>query len=230
MKLIKRYLKKSNRETEMTSEISTLLETTPVVPLIQANDPAEAVKIARALAKGGLKVVEVVLRTPAALECLRAIAAEVNEVIAGAGTVLTATQAEAVVEAGAKFIVSPGLDEGVVAVAKDSNLPIYAGVSTATEVQRAHNLGLTAVKFFPASLAGGIPMLKALSSVFRDMRFMPTGGVSAANLPDFLAVPSVLACGGSWITPAGAIAAGNYDAVTKLAHEAANIAQKARSK
>lgn len=213
----------------MTSQISSLLETTPVVPLIQSNDPAEAIKIARALAKGGLKVVEVVLRTDAALECLRAIAAEVDEVIPGAGTVLTAAHAEAVVEAGAKFIVSPGLDEGVVAVAKAAGLPIYAGVSTATEVQRAYNLGLKAVKFFPASLAGGIPMLKALSSVFRDMRFMPTGGVSAANLPEFLAVPSVLACGGSWITPADAIAAGDYETVTRLAREAANIAQAARS-
>lgn len=214
----------------MTSQISALLEATPVVPLIQANDPAEAIKIARALAEGGLTVVEVVLRTDAALECLRAIASEVDEVIPGAGTVLNTAQAEAVVEAGAKFIVSPGLDEGVVAVAKAADLPIYAGVSTATEVQHAHNLGLSTVKFFPASLAGGIPMLKALSSVFRDMRFMPTGGVSAANLPDFLAVPSVLACGGSWITPADAIAAGDFEAVTKLAREAANIAQAARSK
>lgn len=214
----------------MTTQISPLLEATPVVPLIQANDPAVAVKIARALAEGGLKVVEVVLRTSAALDCLRAIAAEVDEVIPGAGTVLTAAQAEAVIEAGAKFIVSPGLDEGVVAVAKAADLPIYAGVSTATEVQHAHNLGLNVVKFFPASLAGGIPMLKALSSVFRDMHFMPTGGVSAANLPDFLALPSVIACGGSWITPADAIAAGDFETVTRLAQEAVNIAQTARSK
>ncbi len=215
---------------KVTSHISALLEATPVVPLIQTNDPVVAVKIARALAAGGLTVVEIVLRTPAALECLRAIAQEVDEVIAGAGTVLSAAQAEAVVEAGAKFIVSPGLDEGVVAVAKASDLPIYAGASTATEVQRAHNMGLKAVKFFPASLAGGIPMLKALASVFGDMRFMPTGGVSAANLTEFLAVPSVLACGGSWITPADAIAAGDFKAVTKLAREAAAIAQAARTK
>lgn len=214
----------------MTTQISPLLEATPVVPLIQSNDPEVAVKIARALAKGGLKVVEIVLRTTEALECLRAIAAEVDEVIPGAGTVLTAAQAEAVVEAGAKFIVSPGLDDGVYSVAKAVDLPLYAGVSTATEVQRAHNLGLKVVKFFPASLVGGIPMLKALSSVFGDMRFMPTGGVSAANLPDFLALPSVLACGGSWITPADAIAAGDFKAVTKLAREAANIAQVVRSK
>ena len=213
----------------MTPQISTLLEATSVVPLIQANDPAVAVKIARALAAGGLTVVEVVLRTTEALDCLRAIAAEVDEVIPGAGTVLTAAQATDVIEAGAKFIVSPGLDDGVVKVAHAVDLPIYAGVATATEVQRAHNLGLKAVKFFPASLAGGIPMLKALSSVFGDMRFMPTGGVSATNLPNFLAVPSVLACGGSWITPADAIAAGDYEAITRLAQQAVNIAQTARN-
>ena len=213
----------------MTAQISKLLESTPVVPLIQADDPLVAIKIARALAKGGLTVVEVVLRTDTALDCLRAIASEVNEVIAGAGTVLNAAQAESVVDAGAKFIVSPGLDEDVVAVAKATGLPLYAGISTATEVQRAHNLGLKAVKFFPASLSGGVPMLKALSSVFRNMRFMPTGGVSAANLPEYLAVPAVLACGGSWITPTHTIAAGDFDTITKLAREAANIAQAARS-
>lgn len=212
----------------MSAQISDFLQTTPVVPLIQANDPDIAVKTARALAAGGLMVVEVVLRTDAALECLRAIASEVDDVIPGAGTVLSAAQAESVVEAGAKFIVSPGLDEGVVEVAKDAGLPIYAGVASATELQRAHNLGLDVVKFFPASLAGGIPMLKALSSVFRQMSFMPTGGISATNLPDYLALPSVLACGGSWITPAKAIAAGDFETVTRLAREAANIAQSAR--
>lgn len=214
----------------MATPIETLLETISIVPLIQADNPAIAVEIARALAKGGLKVVEVVLRTDAALECLRTIASEVHEVIPGAGTVLSATQAEAVVEAGAKFIVSPGLDEGVFAVARAAGLPLYAGISTATEAQRAYNLGLTAVKFFPASLSGGIPMLRALSSVFRDMRFMPTGGVSAANLPEFLNVPSVIACGGSWITPANAIATGDFETVTRLAREAVNIAHTARSK
>lgn len=214
----------------MTSQISGLLATTPVVPLIQADDPAVAVKIAKALAKGGLTVVEVVLRTSSALECLEAVASEVAEVTPGAGTVLNDGQAKEAVAAGAKFIVSPGLDEGVVSVAGASGLPLYAGVSTATEVQRAYNLGLKAVKFFPASLAGGIPMLKALSSVFRDMAFMPTGGVSVQNLTDYLALPSVLACGGSWITPAEAIAAGDYETVTKLAREAARIAQSTRKK
>ena len=149
--------------------------------------------------------------------------------IAGAGTVLSAKQAEAALANGAKFIVSPGLDDGVVAVAKEHSVPVYPGIMTPSELQHAFNLGLDTVKFFPASIAGGIPALKALSSVFRTMRFMPTGGVSPGNLADFLAVPAVLACGGSWLTPKDAIDAGNYQAITDLAAAALEIANKARS-
>lgn len=205
-------------------DINTTLRAAPVVPLVQADDPAVAVQISRALAAGGLTVAEVVLRTDRALECLQAVAEEVPEMVAGAGTVLTADQANAAVDAGAKFIVSPGLDEGVVATAKERGVPIYPGIVTPGELQHAHNLGLDVVKFFPASLAGGVPMLKALSSVFRHMRFMPTGGVSPGNLAEYLAVPAVLACGGSWLTPAAAIAVGDYEQITKLAREALAIA------
>jgi 2-dehydro-3-deoxyphosphogluconate aldolase/(4S)-4-hydroxy-2-oxoglutarate aldolase len=151
------------------------------------------------------------------------------DVIAGAGTVLSAAQAEAALANGAKFIVSPGLDDGVVAVAKAHDVPIYPGIMTPGELQRAFNLGLNTVKFFPASIAGGVPALKAFSSVFRTMQFMPTGGVSPGNLADFLAIPAVLACGGSWLTPKDAIDAGNYDEITKLAAAALAIAVKARS-
>ncbi|MFK7956906.1 MAG: bifunctional 4-hydroxy-2-oxoglutarate aldolase/2-dehydro-3-deoxy-phosphogluconate aldolase [Lysobacterales bacterium] len=204
------------------------LKQNPVVPLVQADDPAVAVEISRALARGGLKVAEVVFRTDSALECLQAVANDVPETIAGAGTVLTAAQATAALEHGAQFIVSPGLDEGVVAVAKEHGVPIYPGTMTPSEVQRAVNLGLDAVKFFPASIAGGVPALKALSSVFRSMKFMPTGGVSPGNLADFLSIPAVLACGGSWLTPADAIKAGNYEQITTLATDALNIAHAAR--
>jgi 2-dehydro-3-deoxyphosphogluconate aldolase/(4S)-4-hydroxy-2-oxoglutarate aldolase len=210
-------------------DINALLEQNPVVPLVQADDPEIAVKTSRALAAGGLSVVEVVFRTDRALECLQAVADEVPEIVAGAGTVLTAKQAEAAMKSGAKFIVSPGLDDGVVAVAKEHGVPIYPGVMTPGEVQHAYNLGLDTVKFFPASIAGGVPALKALSSVFRTMRFMPTGGVSPGNLADFLAVPAVLACGGSWLTPKDAIDAGNYDEVTRLAAAAVEIVKQARS-
>ena len=212
----------------MTVELGKILESTPVVPLVQADDPATAVATARALAAGGLSVVEVVFRTERALDCLQAVAAEVPQMVAGAGTVLNAAQAESAFAAGARFIVSPGLDEDVVAAAQQRDAPVYPGVYTPTEVQRAQNLGLHVVKFFPASIAGGIPALKALSSVFRGMRFMPTGGVSATNLADYLAVPAVLACGGSWLTPADAVAAGDYDKLTALAREAVAIASAAK--
>lgn len=212
----------------MSSEIEKRLRAVPVVPLIQPDDPRIAVKTAQALVDGGLTIVEVVLRSEEALQCLREINDSVPDAISGAGTVLNAEQAQAAVQAGARFIVSPGLDDGVVEVARKNKLPVYPGVATATELQRARHMGLRTVKFFPASLAGGPAMLKALSSVFRDMSFVPTGGVSAANLADYLAVPSVIACGGSWLTPITEIDSGNFDAVTVLAGEAASIAAVAR--
>jgi 2-dehydro-3-deoxyphosphogluconate aldolase/(4S)-4-hydroxy-2-oxoglutarate aldolase len=212
----------------MTDSLERRLESMPVVPLVQASDPAVAVAVSRALAEGGLTVVEVVLRTPEALACLEKVATSVPEAITGAGTVLSPVQAEAAVSAGAKFIVSPGLDDDVVGIANKNALPVFPGIATASEAQHAWNLGLRAVKFFPAGQAGGIAMLKALSAVFRDMRFMPTGGVSANNLADFLAVPSVLACGGSWLTPASAVSQGNYQEITRLAAEAVEIANAAR--
>ena len=212
----------------MTEEVNELLRAAPVVPLLQAENPGMAVEISRALLAGGLSVVEVVLRTEGALECLKEVSTQVPDAIAGAGTVLSAEQAGAAIDAGARFIVSPGLDDGVVAMARQRGVPVYPGIVTPSELQRAFNLGLEVVKFFPASIAGGIPALKALSSVFRNMRFMPTGGVSPGNLGDFLQVPAVLACGGSWLTPADAIAADNYDKITTLAEEALQIAAQAR--
>lgn len=200
----------------------------PIVPLIQTDDAKTAVVTAAALMEGGLSVLEVVLRTPEAMTCLRRVVESVPGAIVGAGTVLNADQATDVIEAGAAFVVSPGLDEAVVDIARSAGLPVFPGIATATELQRAWNLGVDAVKFFPAGQAGGVPMLKALGSVFKSVRFMPTGGISAANLADYLAVPSVLACGGSWLTPADEIAAGNLEAVTRLAHEALTIARDVR--
>jgi 2-dehydro-3-deoxyphosphogluconate aldolase/(4S)-4-hydroxy-2-oxoglutarate aldolase len=196
-----------------------------VVPLVQAETPETAIRISEALVAGGLSIVEVVLRTDEALRCLHAVSEGVPEAIVGAGTVLTKAQAEAAVSAGARFIVSPGLDDAVVAVAKAHGLPVFPGVATASEVQRAFNLGLRTVKFFPAGAAGGTAMIKALASAFREMKFMPTGGVSAANLAEYLAVPSVVACGGSWLTPTEAIRTGDYGKITTLAAEAAAIAR-----
>ncbi len=206
------------------SDLISRLAKAPIVPLVQADDPEVAIATARALAEGGLTVIEVVLRTSAALECLQAICGLDDDLIVGAGTVLSPSQATTVLEQGAKFIVSPGLDETIVGIAQENDVPVFPGVMTPSEAMTARNLGVGVVKFFPASIAGGIPALKALGSVFRDLKFMPTGGVSAGNLADFLALKSVAACGGSWLTPAAAIAEGNYDEVTRLAREAVEIA------
>jgi len=221
MKLIKQ------RE-NVSIDIDKTLQAVPVVPLVQSGDPASAVHISRALAAGGLAVAEVVLRTDRALECLRAVADEVPQMIVGAGTVLSAEQAKASVDAGAQFIVSPGFDDRVIAVAKEHGVPVYPGIVSPSELQRAYNLSLDTVKFFPASIAGGVPAIKALASVFRTMRFMPTGGISPGNLAEYLKVPAVLACGGSWLTPADAIASGDFEKITTLAQEAVQIAARAR--
>jgi 2-dehydro-3-deoxyphosphogluconate aldolase/(4S)-4-hydroxy-2-oxoglutarate aldolase len=204
--------------------VSARLASIRVVPLVKADDPRTAVRVSQALAAGGLTVVEIVFRTDRALECLQAVADEVPAMTAGAGTVLSARQAEQALAHGARFIVSPGLDEGVIDVARNNDVEVFPGIATATELQRAHNLGLQVVKFFPASIAGGIPAIKALASVFRAMKFMPTGGISAGNLAEYLAVPAVLACGGSWLTPDDVVGAGRFDEVTRLAEEAVAIA------
>ena len=204
------------------------LESTPVIPLIQAEDTGVAINIANALKAGGLTTLEVVLRTDAAMTCMQAIAEEVDGVTVGAGTVLTPAQVNEAADCGAQFIVSPGLNDDVVAASKDRGLEIYPGTATPSEVQLAWNLGLKTVKFFPAGLAGGVPMLKALSSVFRQMSFMPTGGVSASTLKSFLEVPAVVACGGSWLTPQAEIDAGNFDAITTLAREALSLVSEVR--
>ncbi|WP_108788376.1 bifunctional 4-hydroxy-2-oxoglutarate aldolase/2-dehydro-3-deoxy-phosphogluconate aldolase [Erythrobacter sp. Alg231-14] len=212
----------------MSKELSHRLAAAPVVPLIGENDAARAVKTAQALADGGLSVIEVVLRSSDAQKGMEAILAETEGLIVGAGTVLTLDQAKSVVASGAQFIVSPGLVDEIALYCIEEGIPFFPGTMTAGEVQRAYALGLREVKFFPASLAGGVPMLKAFSSVFREMRFMPTGGVSAGNLSEFLSLPSVLACGGSWLTPKEAVASGDYSQITNLAKEAVAIAKSAR--
>lgn len=208
----------------MSENLIKTLEAKRVVPLVQSENVDTALRISEALLEGGLDVLEVVLRTDVALDCLEAIANEFPHAHVGAGTVLSAEQSQDVIRRGANFIVSPGLDPASVKVANDAGIPILPGISTATELQQAWNMGLRTVKLFPASLVGGPKILKALSSVFRDVRFMPTGGVSPTNLHEYLAVPAVLACGGSWLTPEDAIAAGDFGAITQLAKDAIAIA------
>ncbi|MDA8887700.1 bifunctional 4-hydroxy-2-oxoglutarate aldolase/2-dehydro-3-deoxy-phosphogluconate aldolase [Hellea sp.] len=213
----------------MSDKLISTLRKSPIVPLVQSNDPEVALETARALMLGGINVIEVVLRTTEALASLQKIAKELPLVSVGAGTVLNANQAEKAIDHGAKFIVSPGLNENVVSVSVANNMPVLPGVATATELQKAWNMDLRTVKFFPAGLAGGPKMLKALSSVFKDMEFMPTGGVNAATLANYLSVPAVLACGGSWLTPNDAIALRDFETITTLAKEALSIAAQARS-
>ena len=213
----------------MSDKLISTLRKSPIVPLVQSNDPEVALETARALMLGGINVIEVVLRTTEALASLQKIAKELPLVSVGAGTVLNANQAEKAIDHGAKFIVSPGLNENVVSVSVANNMPVLPGVATATELQKAWNMDLRTVKFFPAGLAGGPKMLKALSSVFKDMEFMPTGGVNAATLANYLSVPAVLACGGSWLTPNDAVALRDFETITTLAKEALSIAAQARS-
>ncbi len=215
-------------ELSIAAKLDQRLEKAPVVPLVVPADPQSSIETARALVAGGLTVIEVVLRTTAAMEALEQIVSAVPEATIGAGTVLSDQQARDVLQAGAQFIVSPGLYAPVVQVAQAAKVPVFPGVATASEAQNAWNMGLRTLKFFPASLAGGPAMLKAIGSVFGDVKFMPTGGVSAANLGDYLALPNVLACGGSWLTPKSAIAEGNYNVITKLAAEAVAIAKQSR--
>lgn len=205
------------------SQLLNSIRNNRIVPLVQSNDSTTALKISEALIKGGLNVLEVVLRTDKALDCLEAIAKEFPQVHVGAGTVLNGDQSQEAIRRGAGFIVSPGLDLSSIKVAHTAGIPILPGIATATELQKAFNLGLHTVKLFPASLVGGPKILKAFSSVFRDMQFMPTGGVNPDNLLEYLSIPSVLACGGSWLTPKDAVESKNYDTITRLAAEAIEL-------
>jgi 2-dehydro-3-deoxyphosphogluconate aldolase/(4S)-4-hydroxy-2-oxoglutarate aldolase len=200
----------------------------PVIPVIVLQSVAHAVPVAEALIAGGIPIFEVTLRTAAALPAIAELAKIFPHALTGAGTVLDRSQAEQAIAAGASFIVSPGWDEGVVDTARKAGLPVVPGVATASEVQRARNHGLRVLKLFPAGIAGGVPMLKALSGVYQDVKFVPTGGVSAKNLAEYLALPNVAAVGGSWLTPKQAVAEGRFDEITRLAEEARRIAAEVR--
>ncbi len=209
---------------ESQGDLERVLAQVPVIPVLVIDRIDDAIPVARALADGGLPIAEVTLRTDAALPAIEAISTHVPEVLVGAGTVLSGEHVKAAKAAGAKYIVSPGLSSEVVSACEAAGLPVTPGVATASEVQEAWNLGLRTVKFFPASLAGGPKAIKALGSVFRDMRFIPTGGVTAENLREYFDLPSVIACGGSWLAPAALVEAGDFDAITQRAKEACHIA------
>jgi 2-dehydro-3-deoxyphosphogluconate aldolase/(4S)-4-hydroxy-2-oxoglutarate aldolase len=203
--------------------IQTILNAGPVMPVIVLNQVADAVPLARALVAGGIRVLEVTLRTPAALESIRAIAAEVPDAILGAGTVVTPADLDAAAAAGAVFAVSPGASPDLLRAGREAAIPLLPGVMTPSDVINAIAAGYTAMKLFPAAQAGGMGMLKALSGPFPQVRFCPTGGIDLASAPAFLALPNVACVGGSWLTPADRVKAGDWAAVTELARAAAAL-------
>lgn len=195
----------------------------PVIPVIVLQDVAHAVPMARALVAGGIRMLEVTLRTPVALACIEAIAREVPDAVVGAGTVRSAADAQAALLAGARFAVSPGYTPHVGKTCRELGLPLLPGVSTGSEILLAQEEGYSELKFFPAVPAGGVAMLKAWAGPFPDVRFCPTGGVNAANARDFLNLTNVVCVGGSWLTPEAAVAQGDWAEITRLAREAAGL-------
>jgi 2-dehydro-3-deoxyphosphogluconate aldolase / (4S)-4-hydroxy-2-oxoglutarate aldolase len=200
-----------------------VMQDAPVIPVIVLNDVAHAVPMARALVAGGIRMLEVTLRTPQALACMEAIAREVPEAVVGAGTVRSAADAKAAANAGALFAVSPGYTSAVGQACRDLRLPLLPGVATGSEIMMAQEDGHTELKFFPAMQAGGAALLKAWSGPFFDIKFCPTGGLTLTNAPDFLSLPNVQCVGGSWLTPADAMASGDWARITQLASEASQL-------
>lgn len=191
-----------------------------VIPVVVIENASKAKPLAEALIKGGLPCAEVTFRTEAAEEAIKIMAENFPEMLMGAGTVLTVEQAERAVKAGAKFIVSPGFGDDVVKYCIDNNVPVVPGIATPTEIQKAMSYGLDVLKFFPAEAMGGLKVIKAVSGPYGNLKFMPTGGINAGNINEYLSFKKILACGGSWMVPKAAMAENNFDEITRLAKEA----------
>ena len=211
-------------------DIRSVLAASPVMPVIVLEEVAHAVPLARALVAGGIRVLEVTLRTPVALDCMRAIAAEVPEALLGAGTVLSAADLDAAAKAGAVFAISPGASPALLQAARTSPIPFLPAVMTPSDVITAMDAGFDTFKLFPAAQAGGMAMLKAMGGPFPQARFCPTGGIDAASAPAFLALPNVACVGGSWLCPAELVRAGDWDAITALARAAAALRPATQAK
>lgn len=193
-----------------------------IIPVVVIDDAKDAVPLAKALCEGGLPVAEVTFRTDAAEEAIRLMAEAYPEMLVGAGTVLTTEQVDRAVAAGAKFIVSPGLNPKVVKYCQEKNVPITPGTARPTDIEMALELGLEVVKFFPAEQNGGLPMIKAMAAPYTKVKFMPTGGINAKNLKSYLDFDKIIACGGSWMVPKDLVAAGDFEAIKNLTREAVN--------
>ena len=194
-----------------------IMQDAPVIPVIVLHNAEHAVPMAKALLAGGIRVLEVTLRTPQGLACIEAIAKQLPEAIVGAGTVRNAADAAAAARAGARFAVSPGYTSKLGQACRDLNLPLLPGVATSSEIMMAQEDGFTELKFFPAVQSGGIQMLKAWQGPFGELRFCPTGGISPSNAAEFLALSNVVCVGGSWLVPASAVESGNWSLITELA-------------
>lgn len=200
-----------------------LLDLSPVMPVVVLDDEEQAAPVARALLAGGIRVVELTLRTPVALEAIRRVAAEVPEIVVGAGTVTRPEHARQAAEAGAGFLVTPGTTDAVLDAAFDSGLPVLPGVATVSEAMRLAERGLEALKFFPAEAAGGVEALRSIAGPLPGLQFCPTGGITADTAPGYLRLANVGCVGGSWLTPKAALAAGDFASLEKLAKEAAAL-------
>ncbi len=199
-----------------------------IVPVVVLEDAKDAKPLAQALCDGGLPCAEITFRTEAAEESIRIMAKEFPQMLIGAGTVLTTEQVDRAVAAGAKFIVSPGLNPRVVKYCVEKNIPITPGCSSASDIEQALEQGLEVVKFFPAEPAGGLPMIKALAAPYVGVKFMPTGGINAANVKEYLKYNRILACGGSWMVKGDLIANGQFEKITELTKEAVQMVKEAR--
>ena len=201
-------------------DASGVLSLSPVIPVVTIDDAAQAVPLARVLLASGVRTIEITLRTPAALDAIRAVAQEAPEMIVGAGTVLNEADLAAAIEAGARYALSPGGTRGLMKAARKSTIPFIPGVATASEIMRGLDLGYTCFKFFPAEQLGGVAAIKSLSGPLPNVRFCPTGSITLAKAPDYLALPNVLCVGGSWITPSDKIAAGDWASIEAAAKQA----------
>lgn len=209
-------------------EIENVLKSTGIIPVIKISDVNAAVPMAKALKKGGINAAEVTFRTAAAAESIKRIADELPDMFVCAGTILTVEQAKLAVAAGAKAIISPGTNPEVVTWCIENNVPVYPGCATPSEVEQAIRLGLKIVKLFPAEVVGGVGMLKALAGPYSDMKFMPTGGINPESVKEYLKLPNVVACGGSWLCTDKMLADGDYAAIEKTAAEASAIVKEIR--
>jgi len=210
-------------------EMNELIHQIGIVPVVVLNDEKDALPLAKALMEGGLPCAEVTFRTAAAEGSIKKIADAYPEMLVGAGTVLTTEQVDRAVKAGAKFIVSPGLDPEVVQYCQKIGVPVFPGIVTPSEIQQALKLGLKVVKFFPAEPSGGLKMIQAMGAAFGGLKFMPTGGINATNVVDYLKDEKhIIACGGSWMVKGDLIAAGEFDQIREMTKEAAAIVKEIR--